>query len=312
LSRDVFISYRSEDKEWAERICSALESESLSCWIAPRDIPLGKQWATALVESLQSCKVLVIVLSSNTSKVSPDSKNVRQVAREAELADKAGLPIITVRIEDVQPPPDLVYFLGNVQWLDAFGDHFDTAMTQLVQALRATAQGESAPAAIAAARAAQPIPAAPKPPVKPSTVAQAGTGKASRWWMIVVAALVVAAIAWFVVRLQSSGSDTGDLATAKSIADQFMSRVQDGDMKGAWTLTSPDFKEHQRRFRENTADEIRQDGGATGLTDKNCVYDGNGTYRCFYTLKTKTKDKDATVTVVKSESWRVQKFTFTG
>lgn len=68
MRREAFVSYRSEDKEWAERICAALESENLSCWIAPRDIPLGKEWATAIVENLQCCKVFVVVLSSHRQR----------------------------------------------------------------------------------------------------------------------------------------------------------------------------------------------------------------------------------------------------
>jgi len=39
--RDVFISHASPDVKLAESICEVLESNGMSCWIAPRDIPFG-------------------------------------------------------------------------------------------------------------------------------------------------------------------------------------------------------------------------------------------------------------------------------
>ena len=129
MAREVFISYRKEDKASADRICEALERDNIKCWIAPRDIAVGREWAAAIVHALKACSSFVLVLSSN-------SKNAKQISREAELADNAGLPIITVRIEDVEPPPELQYFLGNVQWLDAFGANSDAAMDQLAEVVR--------------------------------------------------------------------------------------------------------------------------------------------------------------------------------
>jgi len=134
MSRDVFISYRSEDKAAAERICACLERQSISCWIAPRDIPPGKEWATAIVEAIQSVRFFVVVLSSN-------SNNTKQIAREAELADRQGLRIITFRVENVDPPPALSFFLGNLQWLDGFGDQFDSAVARLVDEVRRPRDG---------------------------------------------------------------------------------------------------------------------------------------------------------------------------
>jgi hypothetical protein len=118
-SRDVFISYRSEDRSAAERMC----------WIAPRDILPGKEWATAIVEGIYSSRVLVVVLSSH-------SISAKQISREAGLADERGLTIITFRAENVVPPPALSYFLGNLQWLDGFGDQFDNAVARLVEVVQ--------------------------------------------------------------------------------------------------------------------------------------------------------------------------------
>jgi hypothetical protein len=39
---DIFISYSSIDKAAADTVCSVLEKNGISCWIAPRDITPGR------------------------------------------------------------------------------------------------------------------------------------------------------------------------------------------------------------------------------------------------------------------------------
>jgi hypothetical protein len=130
--RDVFISYKTEDGQAAERVCLALESQRISCWIAPRDIPPGQVWAAAIVEGVQRSKNVVLLLSSHSSEA-------KQISREAELADHQNIPIIIFRLEDVQPSKELLYFLGNLQWLDAFGGRFDSAVDRLAGTIRNSA-----------------------------------------------------------------------------------------------------------------------------------------------------------------------------
>jgi hypothetical protein len=170
VPRDVFISYKNEDRQGAESICTALESESISCWMAPRDIAAGQEWAVAIVEALHSSKAFVVVLSSN-------SRNARQIAREAELADRQRLPMIAFRLEDVEPPPELLYFVGNVQWLDGFGGQFDSAVKKLAEFIRRHGGDKKSQHAYATGSAAaipRPISAAPNnpaPSVAPSDIA---------------------------------------------------------------------------------------------------------------------------------------------
>jgi tetratricopeptide (TPR) repeat protein len=128
MGRDVFISYRHEDQTVADRVCQALERRHVDCWIAPRDMPPGEDWPTGIVEGVQQCHTFVLILSENC-------QNSRHIARELELADSHAMRIVALRIQDVQPPPQLLFFLGNVQWLDAFGDRFDASMGRLAEAM---------------------------------------------------------------------------------------------------------------------------------------------------------------------------------
>ena len=108
----VFICYATYDKAVAEAICAALESRHIKCWIAPRDVLPGTEWAETIVDALDGSRVLVLVLSSN-SNTSP------QVIREVGRAAGNGTPIMSIRIDDVVPSKAMDYFVSSHQWLDA-------------------------------------------------------------------------------------------------------------------------------------------------------------------------------------------------
>jgi tetratricopeptide (TPR) repeat protein len=138
MGRDVFVSYRHEDQAVANRICTALERRHVDCWIAPRDMPPGEDWPIGIVDGIEQCHTFVLILSENC-------QHSRQIARELELADSHALRIVALRVQDVQPPPQLLFFLGNVQWLDAFGDRFDASMARLAEAMNRSSDSYPAP-----------------------------------------------------------------------------------------------------------------------------------------------------------------------
>ena len=112
MAHDVFISYSTMDKAVADAVCAELEQNQVRCWIAPRDIRPGAEWGESIVEAINSCRVMVLVFSSNANE-SP------QIRREVERAVNKGVIIVPLRIEDVLPTRSLEYFIGAVHWLDA-------------------------------------------------------------------------------------------------------------------------------------------------------------------------------------------------
>jgi TolB-like protein len=112
MAQDVFISYSTLDKTSAEKVCSILEENKISCWIAPRDITPGLDFAEAIIDGINSSKLFILVYSSN-------SNNSKQVIREVDRAVHAGLPIINLRLEDVLLSKQLEYYLSGVHWFDA-------------------------------------------------------------------------------------------------------------------------------------------------------------------------------------------------
>lgn len=111
--RYVFISYATQDKAAAEEVCETLERAGSTCWIAPRDVKAGKLYPEEIIAALRGCRAVVLLLSSSSNK-SP------HIVKEIDSAFNRRLPILTLRVEDIEPSGALEYYLGGIQWLDGF------------------------------------------------------------------------------------------------------------------------------------------------------------------------------------------------
>ncbi len=308
MPRDVFISYKNEDKQAAERICAALEGENISCWMAPRDITIGQEWAAAIVAGLQDSKAFVLLLSSH-------SKSARQVGREAELADRQKLPIVTFRLEDVEPPPELLYFLGNVQWLDGFGEQFDSAVRKLADFVRQhgrdRAGRKAEPSDSAAMNVPIPAPAAPISPaplVTPAemSVSNSKSGGSGRGILLGAAVLIaLAIILWLVMRHGSSRAPApggqGEPA-ARAEAERWLSERNSGNLEAAWNEFTPARKAQasQQAWSRTVKREFAEYGEPTGWNLHGCSSDGQSRYMCDYAASY-ANGKSASIRIVVTE-----------
>lgn len=112
MAHDVFISYSTENKVMADAVCHGLEARGIRCWIAPRDVKGGRDFAEAIIEAIGQARAVVLVFSSHAN-ASPD------VRREVQAAFNRGVVVIPLRIEEVQPSGSLEYYLAGRHWLDA-------------------------------------------------------------------------------------------------------------------------------------------------------------------------------------------------
>ncbi len=124
----LFISYASNDAEVAQEVCSALEAAGFPCWMAPRDVRPGAQYADAIVGAINEAKALVLVLSANAVASS-------HVGREVERAASKHKPIIAFRIDAAALNRALEYFLGESQWIDVPKLGMPAALAQLAEAV---------------------------------------------------------------------------------------------------------------------------------------------------------------------------------
>jgi TolB-like protein len=129
MAHDVFVSYSNIDKAAADTVCSILEQKGVICWMAPRNITPGIDFSEAIIDGIKSSKVFVLIYSSN-------SNNSKQVIREVDRAVNAGLPVITLRLEDVPLAKQLEYYLSTVHWLDATTPPLEEHVDELLRVVK--------------------------------------------------------------------------------------------------------------------------------------------------------------------------------
>lgn len=105
MKKKIFISHSSLDENIANFICNSLERECIGCWIAPRDIPYGNDWAGEITEAIKDSSLFLLILSEN-------SNLSRQCPKELSVADKIGLPIICIKLNDVEMNSGFEYHLS--------------------------------------------------------------------------------------------------------------------------------------------------------------------------------------------------------
>jgi hypothetical protein len=127
MAHDVFISHSSKDKQAADAICHALESSNIKCWIAPRDVNPGEEYAGELTSGIKNCKIFLLIFSKESNSSKP-------VSKEIETAFRYEKTVIPFRIEHVEMRESLEYYLSNLHWLDAYPD--DREFKTLVKAVK--------------------------------------------------------------------------------------------------------------------------------------------------------------------------------
>ncbi len=118
MRHDVFISYSVQDKTIANAVLTMLESQGIQCWMAPRDVLPGMEYAEAIVEAINTCRVFLLILSS-ASNTSP------MVAREVERAVSKGAKILPFRIDNTVLTKAMEFYLSDRHWMDASVSPFE-------------------------------------------------------------------------------------------------------------------------------------------------------------------------------------------
>jgi tetratricopeptide (TPR) repeat protein len=149
LTRPVFISYATSDRMEALGVCSALERRGRQCWISTRDVAPGENYQEAIVRSLRNSRAMVLVFSDAAN-------NSDEIKKELSLASRYHIPVMALRIEDVEPSDAFAYELSTRQWIDAFEswDKSIDALSQRISQMSGAAE-EAAPLSRPAARRAR-------------------------------------------------------------------------------------------------------------------------------------------------------------
>lgn len=129
MTKSIFISHASKDAEVAQTICAMLEDRGIACWIAPRDIRPGNDYAEEIISGIESTIATVLILSENAN----ESVFVKKEIERAISKSKAVFP---VRIREVLPSAGLELFISSSHWVDAWQSPIDGKIDQLANSIR--------------------------------------------------------------------------------------------------------------------------------------------------------------------------------
>ena len=105
--------------------------DGIPCWYAPRNIPTGAIFESAIVEAIRPSPLLVLIFSSH-------SNASEFVKREIQNAHKDGLKITVIpfRVENIEYNETLQFYLHSLQWFDASTPPVEEHLPSLVKQVR--------------------------------------------------------------------------------------------------------------------------------------------------------------------------------
>jgi hypothetical protein len=116
MAHDVFVSYKGEDRQVAEKICDDLAKRDVKCWISSREIRAGFSHQQVIADALIDAVVMVLVFSSAANESD-------EILKELSIASMLKKHVIPVRIEDVFPKHGPYFYeLAARQYIDLFPD----------------------------------------------------------------------------------------------------------------------------------------------------------------------------------------------
>jgi hypothetical protein len=126
--KSAFLSHSSTDALLAGQLCARLESQGVSCWLAPRDVVPGHAYADECVRGIeQSASFVLLASASAIASV--------QVLSEVEQAHKRGKPLYTILIGKPKVTRELDYYISRLHWIEYGGDSVDTLAGRLAKVL---------------------------------------------------------------------------------------------------------------------------------------------------------------------------------
>lgn len=121
----IFISYARQDEAFVRKFQDDLAKHRISTWVDFDDIEAGKSWARQIGEALDSCELMLLIMSPS----SMDSTNVED---EWNYYLDKGKMILPIMYRECNIP----YRLYKLQYVDFMDRDYSDALAQLVDDLR--------------------------------------------------------------------------------------------------------------------------------------------------------------------------------
>ena len=173
LRKDVFISYKAEEYAEALWVKTTLETNGISCWLAPGSIPGGSNYALEIPMAIRNCKAFVLLLSEK-------AQCSKWVPRELDQAINENKIIMPFMLENCALKDDFNFYLTNVQRYAAY-ENKAAAMEKMIREIKAVvAASEPIPAASAESVVHEPENTPSAPVTTPSVARESAPPRAKK------------------------------------------------------------------------------------------------------------------------------------
>jgi len=128
MPEEVFISYARFDREKVMPFVDILRDTGVSVWVDEGKIDAATLWSEEIVDAINNCKAMVVMLSQNS--IGSDN-----VVKEVMLASENKKKILPVYLEPTKIPRKLQYQLAGIQHLEVFDCDTDGLAENLCSSL---------------------------------------------------------------------------------------------------------------------------------------------------------------------------------
>ncbi len=119
VENSIFISYASEDREYALKIKKKLEEFSLPVWLDQYQLESGDSYDVKIENNIRKSSIFLAILSQTTAKISKPRyfRKEWNIAADEALKRKPKIPFIhPIAIDDVTPSEDFLDAINKVTW----------------------------------------------------------------------------------------------------------------------------------------------------------------------------------------------------
>lgn len=194
----IFISYSRADKAFADQLRADLEKRGADVWIDVDDIPVGEKWSSAVQQALDSCTVMIVILS-------PEAAASKNVEDEWQYFLDQNKPLVPVLLR----PTKAHFQISRIQYIDFSQQPYRTAFDALCAELQrngvlfARQKSVPPPAPVTRRQEAAPLPLPESFPYRapPKQKRRPSQRSPRRWWLLLLPLVLVgiaAAVYFFV------------------------------------------------------------------------------------------------------------------
>ena len=128
----IFISYASEDREKAHRLCNDLKLAGFGPWLDRDDLLSGQNWMREIRRAIKGCDQVILLISKHSvSRPGFIQEEIRMALEELDEKPPRSIYLIQARLEDCWSDHER---LNELQWVDMFPD-WEQGVKKIVAAI---------------------------------------------------------------------------------------------------------------------------------------------------------------------------------